>query len=132
MVLCGNIYWNILGASVVSGPAFCCNIFCSFRDELSSVRSPTCFGQKPRPSVKSPTPWTRGMGLFVLRRLNWLGAAALPLLKRRYFSGMSLRRDAGAFDLEHGLSERPTSPPKAGCLGVCGSLDRGPLFGRQA
>jgi ABC-type uncharacterized transport system substrate-binding protein len=36
-----------------------------------------------------------------------------------------------AFDLEYGLRERSSPPPKAGCLGVCRSFDRGAIA-RQA
>jgi hypothetical protein len=42
---------------------------------------------------------------------------------------MSFGRNAGAFNLEYGLSERPTSPPKAGRLGAGGDFDGRLLLG---
>src|SRR5581483_1141265 len=60
-----------------------------------------------------------------------LGVAPLPGIERCHSPWVSFGRDTSALQLEHCLSQRPTSLPKTRRLRACGGLNRCLLLGRE-
>ena len=130
MGLCVNIYWSILGAAVDFRTALPTKGRLEFSTNLLCQKPHLLVLKAPAPCVKSPTPRDEDGGDFT--RLQVLDRQALRCChcsSDGIFPGCRSACDAGALDLQHGLSERPISPPIAGCPGAGGGLNRGPLLG---